>query len=117
MRQKQLTSNPVSQTIKNEPMIQAEDIVEATAEDHKASFRSVSFREKLREFDIKYAKQGRFGYEPEDDSRGPISQKLANLDKFVIPRIGIHSNKSFESSKDDVTSSGLGIKLLSILQG
>lgn len=117
MCQKQLAFNPVSHTINNEPMVQAEDIVEAKTEDHKASFRSVSFREKLREFDIKYAKQGRFGYEPEDDSKGPISQELANLDKFAIPLIGIHSNKSFESSKDDMTSSDLGIELLSILHG
>lgn len=114
MRQKQLPSSHDGQTVEKVPMVQVEDIVEAIEEDHKTSFRSISFREKLREFDVKYAKEGRFGYEPENDNRGHISQELTNLNSYAIPRIGMHFDRSSGTSREDGTTSDLGIDLLTI---
>ena len=86
-----------------------EDIIEITKEDHQKSFQSISFKDKLKEFDIKYLKQGRFGYESEDDDRSSRLKEPLSSNHPTIPRISLQYNRSTQTSKNDTAFSDLGI--------
>lgn len=66
-------------------------------EDYKASFGSVLFREKLREFDNKYVIQGRFGYELEAVPSSPRLRGHQRRNERMIPRVGLADEEDLES--------------------
>ena len=66
-------------------------------EERKASFRSVLFREKLREFDDKYVTQGRFGYELEAVPSSPGIRGQQRRNERMIPRVGPAHEEDLES--------------------
>lgn len=78
------------------PVIDANGKSTRTQEDHKASFGSVLFREKLREFDEKYVTQGRFGYDLEAMPSSP-KPRGQHRNERIIPRVGLAHEEDLES--------------------
>lgn len=73
-------------------------------EGRKASFRSVMFREKLREFDDKYVIQGRFGYELEVVPSSPGTRGQQRRNERIIPRVGPALEEDLDSYESSETA-------------
>lgn len=73
-------------------------------EDQRASFGSVLFREKLREFDNKYVTQGRFGYELEAVPSSPRLRGHQRRNERMIPRVGLADEEDLESYETSETA-------------
>lgn len=78
------------------PVIDANGKSTRTQEDLEASFGSVLFREKLREFDEKYVTQGRFGYELDAVPSSP-KPRGQHRNERIIPRVGLAHEEDLES--------------------
>lgn len=72
-------------------------------DERKVSFRSVLFREKLREFDDKYVTQGRFGYELEGVPLSPGIREQQRRNERIIPRVGPAHEEDLESYETSET--------------
>lgn len=79
------------------PVIDPNDESTLPQEGRRASFGSVLFREKLREFDEKYVTQGRFGYELETVPSSPRLRGQEQRDECMIPRVGPADEDDLES--------------------